>query len=70
MFNDRYEHQGFVLLAAGLCIVGAILITFSLFQMHLSAEAGYSPIVVSCTGAGFFLAGIGVGGYVRYRMTR
>ena len=70
MFNGRIEHQSFVALAAALCIVGAALITAALFLLQLSLEACYSPIVLGGVGAIFLLGGLGVGTYVRYRMTR
>lgn len=69
MFDGRQEHQAFVLTAAALCLAGAILITVSLFMMYLVEDACYGPLIMSCSGAVLFLLGIGVGAYIKHRMT-
>ncbi len=68
MFDGREQHQAFVMIAAGLCLTGAILITVSLFRMYLVEDACYGPLFMSCAGALMFLLGIGIGAYIRHRM--
>jgi hypothetical protein len=69
MFDGREQHQSFVLVAAGLCVTGAVLITVSLFRMYLVEDACYGPLIMSFSGAALFLLGIGVGAYIKHRMT-
>ena len=65
------RHAGtLVKLAVFLCIAGVALIVGALLVLSLCHDACYSPIILSGAGALLFLGGIGVGSYVRYRMTR
>ena len=68
MFDDRNTHISYLWLAGILCIVGAVAITASVFWMYTFTATVYAPIVLSCSGAVLFMAGIAVAAYVKHRM--